>query len=195
MEQTGRRNGGTVIDMTSRIQLASPNSNARAAGVFYLLSVLTAAFAENFIRGKLLYAVGLIPVLCFAAATLLLYRIFRPVNRSVSLLAALSNLVGLAFEALELHPLGMNMALVFHGIYCLLIGCLVLRSTFLPRILGVLMGLAGVGWLASLSPALGHRLHPYDQTLGFLGEGALMLWLLVMGVNIRKWREKASATS
>jgi hypothetical protein len=44
--------------------------------------------------------------------------------------------------------------LVFFAIYCLLIGFLILRSTFLPRILGALMALAGVGWLVFLFPSL-----------------------------------------
>jgi hypothetical protein len=174
--------------------LASQHVKARVAGVFYLLSVLTAVFAEAFVRGKLLYAVGLIPVLCFTVVTLLLYGIFRPVNRTISFLAASANLVGLSFEALELHLLGMNVALVFHGIDCLLIGYLVFRSTFLPRTLGVLMALGGLAWLTSLSPPLAHHLAPYNQALGFLGEGALMLWLLVMGVNLQQWNQKASET-
>ncbi len=174
--------------------LASPHIKARVAGVFYLLSVLSAVLAETFVRGRLLYAIGLIPVLCFTVVTLLLYGIFRPVSRTISLLAATANLVGLAFEALELHLLGLNIALIFHGIYCLLISYLVFRSTFLPRILGVLMALAGLAWLTSLSSPLAHHLDPYNQALGFLGEGALMLWLLIMGVNLQKWNQKASET-
>jgi integrase len=48
--------------MMRRIAEASPRLEARVAGVFYLLAVLTAAFAEGFVRGRLLYAAGLIPV-------------------------------------------------------------------------------------------------------------------------------------
>jgi hypothetical protein len=172
----------------------SAQLKARIAGVFYLVSVLTAVLAETLVHGRLLYAVGLVPVVCFTIVTLLLYGIFSPVSTSVSFLAASANLVGLSLEALELHLLGMNAALVFHGIYCLLIGYLVFRSTFLPRILGALMVLAGLGWLTSLSPPLAQVLSPYNQALGFLGEGALMLWLLVTGVNVPKWNQKASET-
>jgi hypothetical protein len=57
-------------------------------------------------------------VLCHV--TLLLYGILEAVNRTVALLAASFNLVGLVFEALERHILGVNAALVFHGVYCLL---------------------------------------------------------------------------
>src|SRR5208283_5049530 len=75
------------------------------------------------------------------------------------------------------------------GPYCLLIGYLVFRSTFLPRILGVLMAFAGVGWLIFLSP-LGHPLSTYLKVLGFVAEMSLMLWLLLMGVNIPKRKRK-----
>jgi hypothetical protein len=166
----------------------SASFKARIAGVFYLMAVFTAVLAEVFIRGKLLYAAGLIPVLCFSAVTLLMYSILGPVNRTVALLAACSNLVGLAFEALELHLGHVNAALVFHGIYCVLTGYLVLRSSFLPRILGTLMVLGGLGWLVFLSPPLAHFLHSYNVALGFLGEGSLMFWLLAKGVKDQKWR-------
>ena len=89
--------------MMERIAGASPRLKAGIAGVFYLLAVLTAAFAESFVRGRLLYAAGLVPVASFVVVTLLLYQLFKPVNRSLALLAALSNLVGLTFETLELH--------------------------------------------------------------------------------------------
>jgi hypothetical protein len=55
-----------------RIRESSPRLKARVAGVFYLLAVLSAVFAEVFVRGRLLYAAGLIPVMSFAIVTLLL---------------------------------------------------------------------------------------------------------------------------
>jgi hypothetical protein len=159
-----------------------------------LLAVLTAAFAEGFVRGKLLYVAGLIPVACFVVVTMLLYQLFRPMNRGVALLATIFNLVGLSFEALELHLWGANVALIFHGLYCLLIGYLVFRSTFLPRILGALMAIGGVAWLTDLSIPLTRHLSPYNVITGFTGEGLLMLWLLVMGVNAQRWHVQAGAS-
>jgi hypothetical protein len=57
--------------------------------------------------------------------------------------------------------------------------------------LGVLMALAGVGWLIFLSP-LASQLSTYLTILGFLAEASLMLWLIVKGVNIPRWKEQAS---
>jgi hypothetical protein len=81
---------------------------------------------------------------------------------------------------------------LFHS-KCLLIGNLVFRSTFLPRILGALMAFAGLGWLTYLSLPLVNHLFPYNLAFAILAELSLMLWLLVMGVNVQRWREQASA--
>jgi hypothetical protein len=176
-----------------RIAEASPRLKGRVAGIFYLLAVLTAAFAEGFVRGRLLHAVGLIPVASFVVVTLLVYQLFKPVNRSLALLAAVCNLVGLTFEALELHLWGVNIALIFHGLYCLLIGYLVFRSAFLPRMLGVLMAIGGLAWLTDLAIPLTDHLAPYNVVCGFVGEGLLMLWLLVIGLNGQRRNAQASA--
>jgi Domain of unknown function (DUF4386) len=193
-----RRAGGEAVvksrglSIMERIVEASPRFKARVAGIFYLFAVLTAVFAEGFVRGKLLYVAGLLPVVCFAVVTLLLYQLFRPVNKNVALLATLSNLVGLSFEALEWHLWGVNVALIFHGLYCLLIGYLIFRSDFLPAILGVLMTIGGLAWLTDLSTPLTDRLAPYNVMCGFAGEGLFMLWLLVMSVNAQRWTEAAA---
>lgn len=73
-------------------------------------------------------------------------------------------------------------SLVFFGPYCLLLGYLIFVSTFLPRILGVLMVLAGLGWLVFLTP-LAIPLSTYIKILGFLAEASLMVWLIVKGVS------------
>ena len=168
---------------------SSSATKARIAGVFYVLSFLSAILIETFLHGKMLRVAGLAPELCFAVATVILYRIFVPVSWSWSLLAALSNLAGLVFEALEVHPHGVNVALVLHGVYCLLIALLVSRSNFLPRALALLMAIAGLAWLVSISPQLARDLHSHSQPAGFAGEGVFMLWLLAKGVDAARWRE------
>jgi hypothetical protein len=109
------------------------------------------------------------------------------------LLAAIFSLVGCANDVLGLlnfAPYKIS-SLVFFGPYCLLLGYLIFRSTFLPRILGVLMAFAGLGWLIFLSPLANH-LSTYLKVLGFLAELSLMLWLIVKGVNVQQWKEQAS---
>jgi len=102
-------------------------------------------------------------------------------------------LQALALLFLRVNDQGAAIALAFFGFYATLIGYLILKSTFLPRILGVLSVVAGLGWLSFLSPTLGYRLFPYLAAFGLLGAAALILWLLVFGVNEQRWREQASA--
>ena len=99
----------------------------------------------------------------------------------------------LALLALQLHAQAGSIALVFDGVFLLLIGYLIVRATFLPRILGVLVALAGLGWLTYLWPPLARDLTPYIQGIGGLTEGALMLWLLLVGVDVKRWQEQANA--
>jgi hypothetical protein len=102
-------------------------------------------------------------------------------------------LQALALLFLKVNDRGAAIALVFFGFYALLTGYLIIRSTFLPRILGVLGIFGGLGWLSFLYLPLGYRLFPYIAALGLLGAGSLILWLLVFGVNEERWKEQARA--
>jgi hypothetical protein len=183
--------------MMQRIAEASPRPRTRTAGVVYLLYFLTAVSAEVFVGRGRLVAYDVVNVIAYAfyvAVTLIFYYMFKPVNRSLSLLAAFCSLAGCANDVLNLFnltPYKMS-SLVFFGPYCVLIGYLIFRSTFLPRILGVLMAFAGLGWLIFLTPLAIH-LSIYLKVLGFLAETSLMLWLIVKGVNVQRWKEQASA--
>jgi hypothetical protein len=124
-----------------------------------------------------------------------LYYLLRPVNSGLSLIAALFSLAGciagvlspLHLDPFHIHPL------VFFGVYCVLAGYLIYTSTFLPRIVGALMIVAGAGWLTFLSPRLSTWLTPYHFIAGGIGEGFLTLWLLVFGVDSERWKARASA--
>jgi hypothetical protein len=221
---------------------------ARITGVVYLLYFLTAVAGELLIRGiivsgdpaatatnilaherlfRLSAAVGLIATALYIAVTVLFYRLLKPVNKTVSLLAAFFSLVGCAIQAfsslfrvaplvvlegspylsvfkvdqlqavalmsIKLNVQAIYIYLVFFGLFNLLIGYLIFKSTFLPRILGVLMALSGLGWLTFLSPSLANYLLTYIEVLGIIAEASLMLWLLVKGVNVERWKEQASA--
>ena len=98
----------------------------------------------------------------------------------------------LALLGLKLYVQTYNIGLAFFGFYCLLIGYLIFRSVFLPRVLGVLMMFGGLSWLTFLSPPLAGYLRPYNIVPGVLGEGSLTLWLLLASVNAQKWAEQAS---
>ncbi len=104
-------------------------------------------------------------------------------------------LQALALLFLKVNDQAAAIALVFFGFSTLLRGYLIVRSSFLPRSLGVLTTLGGFGWLAFLSPSLGYRLLPYIVALGLLGAVATILWLLVFGVNEQRWKEQANAAA
>ncbi|HYG81022.1 MAG TPA: DUF4386 domain-containing protein [Pyrinomonadaceae bacterium] len=108
-----------------------------------------------------------------------------------------TQLQAMALASLKMHGRGYLISGVFFGSYMLLLGHLIFRSGFLPRILGALMAAGGLGFLTNsfaslLAPALAARL-PDIGMLGGIAELALSLWLIVMGVNAPKWEERASA--
>jgi len=229
-------------------QEVSPRVKARIAGLFELLEALTSGFGQVIVPGMLIVSgnaaataanilahgllfrfsvlAALIGVACHIAWLFLFYELFKPVNRSLSLLAAFVGLVAIAIQAcsslFQVAPLivmeagqsfsafnvdqlqaltlmslrfsarAFNTYLAFFGIWCVLMGYLIFRSTFMPRIIGVLEAFAGLCWLTFLWPPLGHYLSPYNQVLSAPGELSLMLWLLVMGVNSQRWNEQAS---
>jgi hypothetical protein len=160
------------------------------AAVLYLFGVLTAALVAIFTRGRLSVAECLIAVCSMIAVTLLFHETLSTMNRRLALLGALFNIVGLAFELLRLQPEGVNVAIIFNGLSCILIGYLAFRSTFLPRILGALMALGGLGWLTLMSP-LANYSTPYNLAFGLLGEAAVCLWLVGAGANAQRRKPHA----
>jgi hypothetical protein len=101
---------------------------------------------------------------------------------------------------LEAHSYGYLIGLVFFALHCVILGYLVIRSGFLPRILGVLLMVAAAGYLAdSFSRTL---LATYDDyaTLflmgvfipAFIAEGSFCLWLLLKGVDMNPSPETAA---
>ncbi len=105
-----------------------------------------------------------------------------------------AQLQALAYVFVRLNGYAFNTYLVFFGLWCLLIGMLIFRSTFMPRVLGVLLGITGLGWMLYLVPPVAIRLFiPYIAGASALGELPLMLWLLVMAVDAERWHGQASA--
>ena len=98
-------------------------------------------------------------------------------------------LVSLAIRA---HSHGFSVALMFTGCTFLVHGYLIRKSLFLPRVLGVLIQIAGVCYLANgfaviVAPAIVGRLFPVLFGPVIVAELSLSLWLLVKGVNVETW--------
>lgn len=164
------------------------------------------------------FASSLLGVVFHLAWALLMYELLKPVSRRLSLFALVVIVVGCAVQALtcvfylapmvvlragapdmlayafaELNGGTFNTYLVFFGLWCALIGVLIVRSTFMPRILGVLVGISGLGWLLFLVPPIATRLFsPYIVVASAIGEIPLELWLIVMAVNAQKWTALAT---
>jgi len=99
----------------------------------------------------------------------------------------------LAALSLRINDQGAALAMAFFGFATLLKGFLVLRSGFWPRALGVLSILGGLGWLSYLYAPLLSRVFPYVMGIGLLGVAVHIFWLLVFGVDEKRWRERAEA--
>lgn len=89
------------------------------------------------------------------------------------------------------HAAGIAMA--FFGFQSLLTGWLILRSTFLPRFMGVLAIIGGLAWLTHLWPPLGYRLGMSGMLVGVVGVFVQIFWFLIVGVNEQRWHEQARA--
>jgi len=90
------------------------------------------------------------------------------------------------------HAAGIAMA--FFGFKGVLSGILIARSTFLPRFLGVLSFIGGLGWLMHLWPPLGYADDDYVLIFALLSALAEIFWLLVFGVNEPRWYERSRST-
>lgn len=156
---------------------------ARMAGLFYLGTFVTGVIALAFGAGMAV-ANG-IAALCYVGVTVLFYVLFRPVNQPLSLVAALFSATGCVLSlmrALHLTPVPIS-ELAFFGCYCILIGYLIYKSTFVPRALGVFLALGGLSWLTFGWPPLARSLVPFNYAPGILAEGLLTIWLLAFGTT------------
>lgn len=220
---------------------------ARIAGLLYLVIIVTGLFAEVFVRqtlmvsgdamatarniqaSEMLYRWGFVADLCNfifgLPCVLIIYILFKPVNKYLTILAMFfvivqtaiiainllnqftpllfleseqylssfqpNQLAALSKHALNLQELGYAIGLVFFGFYCLIIGYLIVGSTLVPRILGILYALAGMCYLVNsftifLTPKFANPLFPYILVPAFVGELSFCLWLLIMGVKDNK---------
>jgi hypothetical protein len=242
--------------MKNRSIETSPQVYARTAGALYLLVILLGAFAEGFVSNSLIVsgdptttalnilaapalwnlgvAANLFVVLCAVPQMWIEYQLLKPVNKNLTLLFLLFNLVSLAVEAvsklflllvmpllenasylksfesaqlqvfaniaLKSHDISFNIALVFFGFACLVDGYLIYKSGYFPKLIGVLMQIAGLSYLIACSsalfaPAFANLISPAILLPALVGESSFCLWLLVKGVNVVKWKEKMTCTA
>jgi len=88
---------------------------------------------------------------------------------------------------LNLHQYGVLLAQVFWGLWLFPLGCLIIKSAFIPRVIGVLILIAGSGYV--VDSLLGFIFPNFVVTLSeftFVGEVILPLWLIVKGINLSK---------
>src|SRR5437867_8818366 len=104
-----------------------------------------------------------------------------------------SQLQTMSLAALKLQMQVFPIGMVFFGIQCISIGYLVARSTFLPRVLGLLLAIGGTCYViasfANFLLPLRASLVPFVMPVALIGEGSLTVWLLVKGVNEQRWYE------
>lgn len=217
---------------------ASPH--ARLAGALYLVIIVCGLFGEVAVRGQIvvagdaattaanvlashgLFRVGFaaetLMALADVALAVLLYRLLRPVNRTLALMAAAFRLVQaaviaasllmsqgallaltggdgreeLALLLIDLHAHGYDLGLIFFGVNSLLTGWLVARAGFLPRWLGRMLIAAGLVYLVgSYLRFLAPGLWgPFQVAyiVPVVAEAAFCLWLLIRGVDEGRWR-------
>jgi hypothetical protein len=109
-----------------------------------------------------------------------------------------SQFQALAYLPGDLASVDYTLHTVFFGLDILVFTYLVLRSALLPRTIGVLLAIDGLAYLCYsftdiLAPDAAAHLVPWIQLPALIGEGSLCLWLLVVGNNVDRWNERASA--
>lgn len=96
----------------------------------------------------------------------------------------------LAYLLLRLHDQGLLIAHIFFGLWLLPMGYLVFKSRFIPRVVGLLLVIAGAGYVVqSFGIFLGYSVNIIMFT--GLGEAVFLLWLLIRGVNGEQWKKRA----
>lgn len=189
-------------------------SNLRAAEPLFRLGILSDLFGQAVFIFLVLALYKLLqPVNRNMARSMVILVIISVTLQSISLLnqiAALLLLNGAGYLTvfnveqlnalvlffLNLHEAGFSViAQIYFGLWLFPLAFLIYNSGFLPKFLGVLLIVAGLGYLFDvatffLAPNFGVSVSQFT----FIGELLLLLWLLIKGVNVDRWQERALAT-
>jgi len=92
---------------------------------------------------------------------------------------------------LSMHDYGMMTLEIFWGLWLLPFGILVYKSQFIPRIFALCLLIGGIGWVSNsitflLFPAYHPFISKFIMVIGAIGEFPIILWLLIVGVKVRK---------
>jgi len=232
--------------MTSNEKRNSPQKIGRVAAIVFLIIFFQGMSAELFIRPEIivpgdaattvnnivasesLFRLSLVSDLIrqmfMLLLVLVLYKLLKPVNKSIAMLMVIFALISIpitmlnelnhfaalllstvadyqtAFGADQLNTLVMFFLDLRHygtfipgifSLWLLLLGYLVFKSGFLPRILGILLMIGGICY--SIQAVL-FFLYPNFDTMilglfAFIGEFIFYLWLLIKGVNVEQWEQ------
>lgn len=161
---------------------------ARITGVLYALNFVLGITAMVWTRqgnaaaGDWMTVAGSVE---YAVVVVLLGRLFEDKGLAFSWAVAAVGLVGCATGlAGALHLFGSTAsALTVFGVYCLGLGALVLRSALVPRLIGGLLMIGGIGWLTYADVSLARSLQPYNMACGIIAELIFTLWLIAAGVR------------
>lgn len=109
-------------------------------------------------------------------------------------------LQALAYLSIRAHGYGFGIGLIFFGCVCLINGYLIFKSAYFPKVIGIMMQIAGLCYLINsfaliLAPHLTDILFPVILLPSLIAELTLCLWLIIKGVNLAKWKEKITAVS
>lgn len=163
------------------------------------------AIGAETLRFRLSIMADVVMALADAALAVLLFLMFRAVSGALALCALIFRLlqcgliaagllnlqaallvedVDLALSFIALHAYGYDLGLIFFAVNCLLIAVLIIRSGFVPRILGVGIGLSGLVYLTGsvlhfLAPDW-HGLIAPAYVIPLIAETAFCLWLLFL---------------
>ena len=229
--------------------MKSVQSTAKIAGALYLVITVAAIFAHIYIPSQFivpgnasatssnisssltLFRVGavggeLVVLLSEVVLSVVLYALMKPVNKTLSMLAAVSRLImttihginllnyflvmlllsgsvslnafnseqlqGLVMLFLDAHSIGFTIGIAFLTLHVFILGYLIFRSGYFPRILGILFIVAGVGYLVdsfALLLSANYQTTPIFISLPIaVAEIAFPIWLLVKGVNRERYQ-------
>jgi hypothetical protein len=136
---------------------------------------------------------GLVSTAVFAVAELFYFAPVFILNGAGLQTFSPGQLDSLALLSLRFYGYGGMLFVVFYGIATAIRGYLIFQSGYLPKFIGVLLAIGGVGFILksftlALAPAYSSGILLLPMSLGGV---TLLVWLLVKGIDVSKWEARA----